>query len=201
MAQRRAYINDNELLFFIHDLESWIPDMEAMIKYRSGLTRVFHPYDDLFVTVTDGIQESWPVFQDEEVAYISVLMDHPWIPMGEVIRTKDIPAFMANLSAGTVSLDAFSPQLSYDNGPRLRSVRPPVTPVTPVAPVTPVLPPHVSRILLERAVAEGAECTITGDILTMAATVTSCGHIFDKEAIHTWLSTNNTCPECRTILN
>ena len=200
MAQRRAYINNNELLFFTYDLESWVPDMYTMSKYNRGLTRVFYPYDDLFIAVTDGVQESWPVFQDEEVARISVLMDRPWIPMAEVIRTRDIQAFMANLGAGTASLDTFSPQLSYDYNPRLRSVRPPVTPV-PVIPVTPALPPHVTRILLERAVAEGAECPITGDPLTMAATVTSCGHIFDKEAIAKWLASNKNCPECRAALN
>ena len=197
MAQRRAYINNNELLFFSHDMESWVPDMETMSNYHRGLTRVFHPYEDLFVTVTDGVQESWPVFQDEEVANITVLIERPWIQMAEVIgpAVKDIPAFMANLLAGTASLDAFSPQLSYDYSSRLRSVRRPA-PVTPTS-----LPHHVSRILLERAIAEGAECPITGERLTMAATVTSCGHIFDKEAIHTWLATNKTCPECRAVLN
>jgi hypothetical protein len=195
MVPRRAYINNNELLFFTYDLESWVPDMYTMIKYQRGQSRVFHPYDDLFIVVTDGIQESWPVFQDEEVARISVLMDRPWIPMAEVIRTTDIMGFMANLGARTASLDTFSPRLSYDSSPRIRSVRPPV----PVQ--KPQLPPHVTRILLERAVAEGAECPITGDPLTMTSTVTSCGHIFDKEAIHTWLATNNNCPECRTVLN
>lgn len=39
-------------------------------------------------------------------------------------------------------------------------------------------------------------CPITNAPISTAG-VTSCGHVFEREAILSWLSTRNTCPICR----
>ena len=39
-------------------------------------------------------------------------------------------------------------------------------------------------------------CPITCATISTAG-VTSCGHVFEREAILSWLSTRNTCPICR----
>jgi hypothetical protein len=63
------------------------------------------------------------------------------------------------------------------------------------------LPPHVSRTLIEHAVATGATCPITLEpIQTATATTTPCGHVFNTAALRRWLCTHDTCPECRAPL-
>ena len=61
------------------------------------------------------------------------------------------------------------------------------------------LPRHVVNLLLEKAIAEEVVCPITGDLIQNTAAVTSCGHIFNRTALMTWLATNRTCPTCRNI--
>jgi len=59
-------------------------------------------------------------------------------------------------------------------------------------------PRHLVAAVLANAVANNAICPITMDPITPdTATVTSCGHVFQKEAIRHWLTTNVICPECR----
>jgi hypothetical protein len=60
---------------------------------------------------------------------------------------------------------------------------------------------RVATVMIEKAVADNLACPITLNPLTAesAACVAPCYHVFDKEAIRTWLQTNNTCPECRTV--
>ena len=60
---------------------------------------------------------------------------------------------------------------------------------------------RVERVMIEKAVAEGLACPITLISLTeaTAACVAPCYHVFDNEAIQTWLITKNTCPECRRV--
>jgi len=60
------------------------------------------------------------------------------------------------------------------------------------------LPKFVATLLIEDAIREKKDCSITMEpIAAAAATVTSCYHVFDKDAITTWLSTNKTCPVCK----
>ena len=61
------------------------------------------------------------------------------------------------------------------------------------------LPQHIIKIIINNAEQNKAICPITLDQITSAnSTITSCGHIFNKNAIHRWLKKNKTCPECRT---
>lgn len=73
----------------------------------------------------------------------------------------------------------------------------PHTPYTPSPPTT--LPRHVVNLLLEKAIAEEVTCPITSELIQSTAAVTSCGHIFNRTALMTWLATNRTCPTCRAV--
>jgi hypothetical protein len=60
---------------------------------------------------------------------------------------------------------------------------------------------RVERVMIEKAIEENLSCSITLTPLTQetAACVAPCYHVFDKEAIQIWLTTKNTCPECRRV--
>jgi hypothetical protein len=92
----------------------------------------------------------------------------------------------------------------------LWNVLPPAVPVPPVAPVPPIVPAVASRLEIEPIpkriawlVAEDAakneeKCPITMEpISPITASVTSCFHTFDSEAIAVWLTNHRTCPQCR----
>ena len=63
---------------------------------------------------------------------------------------------------------------------------------------------HVTRLAILGAEASGAICPITTEPIRAAtATMTPCGHIFDREALALWTATAATatvCPECRAPL-
>ena len=59
------------------------------------------------------------------------------------------------------------------------------------------LPPHVANVCIQRAIVAGDVCGIMQEPLEAAsAVVTSCGHVFTREAVQTWLTLRNTCPTC-----
>jgi hypothetical protein len=91
--------------------------------------------------------------------------------------------------------------MTYD---LIRVVRPPPPPQRPPPPLPAVpvdvkpFPRHLVAAVLSNAVANNAICPITMDPITPdTATVTSCGHVFQTEAIRYWLTTRIECPECR----
>ena len=63
----------------------------------------------------------------------------------------------------------------------------------------PVIPNHVLTALIRSAIADGKSCPIS--LVDFEDTcefgITTCFHLFEKESIEKWLSTNTTCPECR----
>ena len=60
------------------------------------------------------------------------------------------------------------------------------------------LPVHVVNLLIQQAVASQQRCPITMELLVPRGTaVTTCGHLFDAEAIRQWFTTRQTCPTCR----
>lgn len=66
-------------------------------------------------------------------------------------------------------------------------------------PNQPNLPSHVATIMIHHAIHTGATCPITMEPLTAKnATVTSCGHVFDRDALRHWTTDHGSCPECRT---
>ena len=94
------------------------------------------------------------------------------------------------------------------------TVRQPVQPVLPVQPVQPepiitypikTIPQHAIKFILLGSLIEGEECSITGSSINAEnGAVTTCFHIFEKEAITRWLeqaSSNKKCPVCMQPCN
>ena len=67
------------------------------------------------------------------------------------------------------------------------------------------IPQHVIRALLRDAAMQEEMCPITGDEIDITnGAVTTCFHLFDKDAIATWLSLPNSqdkCPVCNAKCN
>lgn len=75
---------------------------------------------------------------------------------------------------------------------------PPPIVKTKTVTVTATPPAFVTALIVADAVAKADTCPITLSPITVAnAAVTSCFHVFDGEAIATWLSEHKTCPVCK----
>lgn len=60
------------------------------------------------------------------------------------------------------------------------------------------LPTRIAWILAEHAGKTGETCSITLEqISPVTASVTTCFHCFDTNAINTWLETHSSCPLCK----
>ena len=83
----------------------------------------------------------------------------------------------------------------------LWSIGAPVPVYTHVSSVTikPVpLPKRIAWIIAEDASKQGETCSITLEpISPLTASVTTCYHVFESNALATWLATKPTCPMCK----
>jgi hypothetical protein len=79
-----------------------------------------------------------------------------------------------------------------------RIARPiPYSPVKPKLTISSI-PTFVVNTLLEAAIQEKRECSITMEPITKeTAAVTSCYHIFNRDAIAIWLASTTSCPVCK----
>jgi len=60
------------------------------------------------------------------------------------------------------------------------------------------IPQRIAWIIAENASQKGDTCPITLDTITpMTAAVTSCFHVFQKDALNTWFLTDSKCPLCK----
>jgi hypothetical protein len=81
----------------------------------------------------------------------------------------------------------------------------PVPPPQAAPPVPPVftnlpeaIPRRIAWLIAEDASKHGETCSITLDeISPITASVTSCFHVFNSDAIAKWLTTNPLCPMCK----
>jgi hypothetical protein len=84
--------------------------------------------------------------------------------------------------------------------PRIRTPPPMTRPPPPPSRAT-RMPEHVMKLVIAEAIRKKESCPISCDDITEEnATVTSCGHVFTKIAIKTWLETpssKNLCPVCK----
>lgn len=82
-----------------------------------------------------------------------------------------------------------------------------VAPVAPAAPAAPPIilgtvidpiPKRIAWMVAEDAARQEEKCPITMEpISPITASVTSCFHTFETEAIAAWLTNHSTCPQCR----
>lgn len=60
------------------------------------------------------------------------------------------------------------------------------------------IPIHILRIFIESSIKNKDICPITLEPIVMGKiAMTSCGHLFDKESLLTFLETSSICPQCR----
>jgi hypothetical protein len=124
--------------------------------------------------------------------------------------TSSLPSLVLPIPSSSVVVQAPSPSFVPTRPGRhldaLASVPSPSPVTIPFPLVTPYVqaPNHVTRLALLGAEASGAICPITTEPIRAAtATMTPCGHIFDREALALWTATAATaavCPECRAPL-
>jgi hypothetical protein len=64
------------------------------------------------------------------------------------------------------------------------------------------IPNHIFRVYLQDAIARNEICPITMEPLMMNAGLTSCGHLFNKDAILMVIrsSVSPLCPTCRAVI-
>ena len=62
------------------------------------------------------------------------------------------------------------------------------------------MPHHIVKLIAQDAVNRGEVCPITMDDITLdMCAVTSCFHVFNRDALNTWHVSHNTCPVCKQI--
>ena len=220
----RSYIDPHtaEVLLFKHsdELNGWFPAVTDMDNILAGTTRLYRTTDtDQFVTITEGDMRFWPQLSITEEPDIRALIAHPWITDGsyvEGITSAEVSA--AETLYRGLSNDTYTTELSVSLETALRPLLdwPALDPTLIMIPSVRIvygetesqqqqqqpqaLPKHVAALVIDKAISEGALCPITMETLTAeTAAVTSCGHVFQAEALHTWLSARGTCPECRQM--
>lgn len=86
--------------------------------------------------------------------------------------------------------------------PSTRNMTPPTrSGPPPLQPLIDIIPQHAIKLILLGALIEGETCPITTNDITLTnGAVTSCFHLFDKDAINQWLNTpasRGECPVCK----
>jgi hypothetical protein len=224
MATNRSYIDPQtaEVLLFKHsdELNGWFPAVTDMADILAGTTRLYRTTDtDQFVTISEGDMRFWPQLSITEEPDIRALIAHPWITDGSYVEgiTSTEVAAAETLYRG-LSADAYTGFNTTDLSVTLESALrplldwPALDPTLIMIPSVHIvygesqqpqqqpLPKHVAALVIDKAISEGALCPITMETLTTeAAAVTSCGHVFQAEALRTWLTARGTCPECRQV--
>jgi hypothetical protein len=189
-----------------------------MTAWQQGHLRIYYPTDtDQSMMITMPGTQRWPVLQPTEEPDVRAVMARPWIPDGQVmegVREQDIAILerQYDFTAAAAAAEDEALEVSrvpmlvmtmtYDLVPVVRPSAPAPAPAFPVdtKPLKPLkpFPRHLVAAILADAAANNAICPITMDPITPdTATVTSCGHVFQTEAIRYWLTTRNECPECR----
>jgi len=60
------------------------------------------------------------------------------------------------------------------------------------------LPKRIYELITHDFISKGEECSIAMETVTQETiAITSCFHIFTKDAIQRWIQTESTCPQCR----
>jgi hypothetical protein len=194
---RQAYINENELLL----LEDGVPATRAMTAAAQGKVRVYLTDGDTIIT--HGVKPlKWALLGT--TTYDG--MDSQWLDMRMVylLSEKDMTAFEAwllNPVPGT-RWDSVRRPMPHRRRP-VEEARSEARPEVREAREARAAPNRLVELALLGAEASGATCPITTEPIRAAtATMTPCGHIFDRAALAAWVATaavatNAICPECR----
>lgn len=133
-----------------------------------------------------------------------------WRNTGEALRYDGVDYPIINFSSTStilpaIPLNAFIPIRDANaNRPAVAQVPQEVAPANTIVKTYPIntIPQHAIRALLRDAAMQEEVCPITGDEIDITnGAVTTCFHLFDKDAIATWILMPNSrdkCPVCNT---
>jgi hypothetical protein len=194
-----------------------------MADILAGTTRLYRTTDtDQFVTISEGDMRFWPQLSIVEEPDVRALIPHPWIAdgsYGEGLTSAEVSVaemLYSRLSADTVTYTTTELTATMETALRPLLDWPALDPTLIMIPSVRIvygesetsqsqqqpqpLPKHVATLVIDKAISEGTLCPITMETLTAeTAAVTSCGHVFQAEALRTWLTARGTCPECRQV--
>lgn len=212
------------------DYGRWFPHAATMRVWAQNQIRVYRPVDNpaTLITMPDKLQ--WPAMSPSEYPYIATAdVPESWVSNSQIntaLNEDEIDDYDRIISEPQPQLSpltmlagillSMGPPSAHGPPPLILSVlehesiasllQPQIAntvlpPVRPQSVAHSALPPHVAAIMIEHAAATGATCPITMETLTAkSAAVTSCGHVFDRDALARWSADHGTCPECRCVL-
>lgn len=162
----------------------WIPDGQSIEGLRDDQ---IDDFDALQHLITDSATSSSRIIHHHHHHMLDTLLR---------------PSLIMDMPLTLMSLQQRPPSASFDGllaAAILASAAPDLSPSpTATPPRPPTFPKHLADQVLAAAEAAGQTCPITMEpIKRSAATITSCGHVFQKEAIAEWMQGHDTCPECR----
>jgi len=140
-----------------------------------------------------------------------------WSHTGRFLRNNNSTFTIVHITPRTV-LPVIKPNgfLPVRADPPVNANAPPLVPVPPgIPPAVPVqiqkrygmniIPQHAIKLIILGATIQDEECPITGSKIDIDnAAVTSCFHLFDKDALATWMAlptTRDKCPMCNQGCN
>lgn len=165
----------------------WMPAVEILMGWQRGLNRIFGQTNNSSQLVTLPDFSAWSRMTPAEVSQIRTPLIRPWIKNSFIEYANDLEDMFR-----IAGID--EPGLSLALSASLSAAPPP----TSKDPPPPAFPAHLVGPVLGSAEADRKICPITMEpIRKKTAAITSCGHIFQKEAIQEWLASHDTCPECR----
>jgi hypothetical protein len=149
--------------------------------------------------------DAWRIYSMFDPHPIPVITVHEAYDPSISVRLTRYAANMLNLHPGTEETLAFwrrrwNPDGILDDLDTFLHPPAPIIKTKTVTVTAPAPPPpaFVTALVVADAVAKADTCPITLSPITVAnAAVTSCFHVFDGEAIATWLSEHKTCPVCK----
>ena len=193
--ERRRYHTDPTtgeflLLEWITERNGWMPAMSTMEDWQCGAASIYRPADLPDTLVTMPNHNYWRALRQSEETDIIVLLGRPWIQNShcqEIAQDNQIEmSGRANHQVASISDRSFdvidAMEVAMNSEPSASAA----------------YPPHIIDAVLDHAETTKKICPITMEpIQKQTATLTRCGHIFQKAALTAWLKTKSTCPECR----
>jgi len=192
LMMRRIYIDPDTgdyLLMSWNDLrEGWMPNVSKVKEILDGTLFLYRVNHSTCITYNSTAPMlTWKVMTTDETFKIKSVIPKPWIPYRLL---RELPA---NAATNTVITDIVDSMLMLMT---LSSYYSDDTASTP--PSIKPFPKQWLQLVLDATEKRNEECAITSERLTVKnASVTTCGHVFETNAIKKWLQSNPLCPNCR----
>lgn len=210
-----TYIVTFENLYGEDEVNNWLPEQirNGIYKFVKRDEETFYAYDEVHplvkiymkvkgtIPILDNAWKTIPAdlvhhYEPEPSPVQPLLQEemyHPWpTSSASLLARLLLPPSTQPLVNTALSLLSWTQPAVWDEGHL--SCQP-----LYAKPNTSPPQKRIADVMIADAVSKGACCPISMNPLTQtsAACVAPCYHIFEKEAIQTWLTEHTTCPECR----